>query len=100
MSAVDPKRTFGGQYLENLNELDPRLPSRLTAADRLAQLRLFNLIDNAVLQQSRIKILFRMALSVPLFLKRYDQKRTLWRAKAQLCVQLFARHSWLHLPFA
>jgi hypothetical protein len=37
MSAFDPKRTFGGQYLENLNELDPRLPSRLTAADRLAQ---------------------------------------------------------------
>jgi hypothetical protein len=76
------------------------LPSRLTAADRLAQLRLFNLIDNAVLQQRRIKILFRMALSVPLFSKRYDQKRTLSRAKAQLCVQLFARHFWLHLPFA
>jgi hypothetical protein len=76
------------------------LPSRLTAADRPAQPRLFNLTDNAVLQQSCIKILFRMALSILLFSKRYDQKRTLWRAKAQLCVQLFARHFWLHLPFA
>lgn len=32
---------------------------------RLASLRLFNLIDNRVLQQRRIKILFGMALSKP-----------------------------------
>ena len=46
----------------------------LHAADRLPQPWLFNLIDNAVLQQRRIKILFPMALSMQLFSKRCDQK--------------------------
>jgi hypothetical protein len=62
------------------------LPSGLTAADRLAQLRLFNPIDNAVLQQSRIKILFRMALSVPLFSKTVRPKaNTLACQGAAMC---------------
>jgi hypothetical protein len=40
----------------------------------LSQPWLFNLIDNAVLQQRRIKILFPMALSMQLSSKRCDQK--------------------------
>jgi hypothetical protein len=40
----------------------------------LAQPWLFNLIDNAVLQQRRIKSLFPMDLSTRLFSERCDQK--------------------------
>jgi hypothetical protein len=40
----------------------------------LSQPWLFNLIDNVVLQQRRIKILFLMALSIQPFSKRCDQK--------------------------
>jgi hypothetical protein len=46
----------------------------LHAADRLAKPWLFNLIDNAVLQQRRIKTLFAMDLSMRLFSERCDQK--------------------------
>jgi hypothetical protein len=40
----------------------------------LAQPLVFNLIDNAVLQQRRIKSLFSMDLSMRLFSERCDQK--------------------------
>jgi hypothetical protein len=53
---------LAANILKISTSLTPRLPSRLTAAASLSQPWLFNLIDNAVLQQRRIKILFPIAM--------------------------------------
>ena len=93
MSAFDPKRTFGGQYLENLNELDPRLRTKLTVADRLAlSPGSFNLVDNVVLQQKRIGILFTIALHYRCSQSSATKIEHFRVPRSQLWVQLFARH--------
>ena len=65
-----------------------------------AQPWLFNLVENVVLQQRRIGVLFTIGLQYRCSQSSATKSEHFSVPRSQSCVQLFARYFWLHLPFA
>src|SRR6516162_7297689 len=58
----------------------------------------FNLVENVVLQQRRIRILFTIALQCRCSQSSATKSEHFSVPRSQSCVQVFARYFWLHSP--
>src|SRR6516164_1484770 len=58
----------------------------------------FNLVENVVLQQRRIRILFTIALQCRRSQSSATKSEHFNVPRSQSCVQVFARYFWLHSP--
>jgi hypothetical protein len=101
MSAFDPKRTFGGQYPENLNEPGPS-GCRVGLPSLIASLSpgFLTLLTVRCCSKDASRFYFGWHGQHRCSQSGTTKSEHFSVAKRNLCVQLFVRHFWLHLPLA